>query len=132
MTDINHVEIYRQRYETFRHLDKLHWQMLHISIAAGAAAAALTTSSFISSIWWPIFGLGVMWSIFGLIMRQIRSGILTNNLHLKNAAELIGDTGIPDNKRGIKSVSTFVSGFIFWVGLGASFLSTFNLLKIYL
>ena len=132
MTDINHVEIYRQRYETFRYLDNLHWQMLHISIAAGAAAAALTTSSFINSIWWPILGLGVMWLIFGLIMRQVRSGILANNFHLKNAAEFIGDTGIPDNKRGMKSVSTIVSSFIFWTGLVASFLSTFNLLKIYL
>ena len=31
------TEIYRQRYETFRHLDRLRWQMFQIAIAAGSA-----------------------------------------------------------------------------------------------
>jgi hypothetical protein len=32
------LEIYKQRYETYRHLDKLRWQILQIVVAVGSAA----------------------------------------------------------------------------------------------
>ena len=40
MTDEN-LEIYRQRYETYRHFDKLRWQMLQILVAIASATALL-------------------------------------------------------------------------------------------
>lgn len=33
------IEVYRQRYETWRHLDKLSWQLVQFLIAIGSAAA---------------------------------------------------------------------------------------------
>ena len=34
------LEIYKQRYETYRHFDKLRWQMLQIAVGAGSVVLA--------------------------------------------------------------------------------------------
>ena len=36
----DYAEVYRQRYETFRHLDRLRWQMLQIAVGIGSVVLA--------------------------------------------------------------------------------------------
>ena len=44
MAEQENIEIYRQRYETFRHLDKLRWQMLQILVAIGSLNCSIGQS----------------------------------------------------------------------------------------
>ena len=52
------IEIYRQRYETFRHFDKLRWQMLQILVAVASATALLLRSTTDPIEWWFFCLLG--------------------------------------------------------------------------
>ncbi len=38
------LEIYRQRYETYRHLDRLRWYIFQIPVVTGSLAVALAES----------------------------------------------------------------------------------------
>ncbi len=44
MSDQNNLEIYKQRYDTFRHLDRLRWQMFQIAVGAAALILGLRGS----------------------------------------------------------------------------------------
>ena len=39
------LEIYKQRYETFRYLDRLRWQMLQIAVIVGSLILASGTEN---------------------------------------------------------------------------------------
>ncbi|MCY3996752.1 MAG: hypothetical protein OXF07_11460 [Rhodobacter sp.] len=46
------LEIYRQRYETFRHLDRLRLQMLQILVAVGTATTLVLKATSGPPEWW--------------------------------------------------------------------------------
>lgn len=94
MADEKALEIYRQRYATFRHLDRLRWQLLQI-LGVGSIAFIINANGngSISSLWWAL--LGWMFIIFGVVMERIRKGLNDNNEVLRDVAIHIGDKGIP-------------------------------------
>lgn len=121
MNDEN-IEIYRQRYETFRHFDKLRWQMLQILVAVASATALLLRSTTGSIEWWFYCLLGMALLIIGFVMIRIGSGIRANSSILKNAAAAIGDDGMPDVSNQWKSVAHWIA--ISVMILGASLFGT--------
>ncbi len=115
MTDDN-VEIYRQRYETFRHFDKLRWQMLQILVAVASATALLLRSSTGTIEWWFFCLLGASLLIIGFVMIRIGHGINANASVLKKAADAIGDDGVPVTLNQWKSVAHWIAVSVMVVG----------------
>lgn len=89
------IEIYRQRYETFRYLDGLHWQMFKIAIIilGPFSVAYVRTSPNIAQ--WILMVIGILFIIFGVTMFRIGQGVNMNNKVLHRVASRIGDKDIP-------------------------------------
>ena len=50
------LEIYKQRYDTYRHLDKLRWQMFQIAVGSGSVVLAFgrgNPATLIGGFWGP-------------------------------------------------------------------------------
>ncbi|MCY4008033.1 MAG: hypothetical protein OXE84_14615 [Rhodobacteraceae bacterium] len=99
------VEIYRQRYETFRHLDKLRWQMLQLLIAIGSATAIGLRFTKGTPEWWFCLLLGVALVLLAIVMHRISTGIRKNGRVLKTVGKAVGDTEIPDVSNSMKSIA---------------------------
>ena len=106
------TEIYRQRYETFRHLDRLRWQMFQIAIAAGSAIYVVdnrtggpTRLAFLLA--------GIVLFILAAAMLRIGHGIKVNNTYLARAGTSLGDDGIPTSTG---RVSTMIACAIAFAG----------------
>ena len=113
------AEIYRQRYETFRHLDKLRWQMLQIAVAAGSLSLALGRGTEAKPQGWVFVIVGLVLLVLGLAMERIRYGISMNNIVLKVAAAAIGDHAIPPPSTGLSSYSAWVAYIVVAMGVGS-------------
>ena len=114
MTDVNHIEIYKQRYETFRHFDRLKWQMFQIAITVGPITLAVAEKY--NRLSWGLIAVGVVWVVLGFVMKKIQKGILMNRETLRMSAEVIGDQGIPTNKHKRSMISEWVSTLLILAG----------------
>lgn len=96
-----YLELYKQRYDTFRHLDRLRWQMFQI--AALTAALVLGFKGSPADLkWYSWVGIGLVFCLLGESSRQIRKGIITNSKVLRKFGKEVGDTNIPEaTRRGI-------------------------------
>lgn len=112
------AEIYSQRYETFRHLDKLRWQMLQLLIAVASATALVLRSTSGQVEWWFFALLGFALLVLAFVMFKIGTGIRWNTIELKAAAEAIGDHGIPETANKWKSVAHWLAIFVAVLGAG--------------
>lgn len=110
------IEIYRQRYETFRHLDKLRWQMLQLLVAVASATALVLRSSKGPIEWWFYSLLGFSLVVISVVMMKIGTGIRTNSQVLKRVASNVGDTGIPDVSSSWRSVAHWLSVSVCIIG----------------
>jgi len=119
--------VYSQRYETFRHLDKLRWQMLQLAIASGAIATTVFSKPHTGELLWAICGFGILWLLIGFSMIRIQSGIKLNNIMLAEVGKQLGDTSIPVLRSRLNSASFIISLFIILVG---SFLSLYAICAI--
>ena len=117
---VNYEEIYRQRYETFRHLDKLRWQMLQIGVASSSIVFAVSEASDIQKMHWLTWlAIGLILSLSGVAMQRIGKGIEANSVHLASAASNVGDTGIPDPSDKLTSVGSWISLILTVTGLAS-------------
>ena len=112
----NHAEIYRQRYETFRHLDKLRWQMLQLLVAVATTTALVLGSTTVAIQWWFYSLLGFSLIVISAVMLKIGAAIRKNSETLKNSAIIIGDQGIPDVSNKWKSVTYWLAIFVIFFG----------------
>lgn len=111
------IEVYKQRYETFRHLDRVRWQMLQISVAVGTISSAVisgTTGVYKNLI---ILITGVMLVVLGLVMLRIQHAIRLNGRVLMEVGNKIGDAHIPMPAKFWMSRSNWVAAFIIISGL---------------
>ncbi len=96
MTDNEAMEIYRQRYETFRHLDKLRWQMLQILVAIGTATTLILRCTSGTLEFWSFTILGMALLVLAFAMYKINKGIRGNGKALQKTGKMVGDGDIPD------------------------------------
>ncbi len=115
MATINQVEIYKQRYETYRHLDRLRWQMLQIAVGAGSLILAFAGGGSEPD-WWVFAAVGTLLIILGSVMLRIGHGINMNSKVLSKAASAVGDIGIPPTSNRWKSVSFWVACILIALG----------------
>ena len=115
MDTLKELEIYKQRYETFRYLDRLRWQMLQIAVIVGSLILAYGKDGSEPARW--VFAVvGALLMIFGSTMLKIRHGINMNNQVLHKAATRVGDTEIPPVSKWWKSIGWWIS--LALIGLG--------------
>jgi len=122
------LETYRQRYETFRHLDKLRWQMLQIAIATGSVVLAFGSSASTKPEWWTWAAVGMILLILGVAMVRIGNGVRKNGKILRNAGNTIGDMDIPKQLSNWSSVSFWIAIVMIIIGLVSLKLSFYYLL----
>jgi len=110
------LEIYKQRYETYRHLDKLRWQMLQIAVVIGSLVLTFGKSGSTGPDWWVLAIVGLLLLIFGFVMERIRHGISMNGRVLVKVSKLVGDVDIPLTVVWWKSSSFWVAFTIMALG----------------
>ena len=110
------LEIYKQRYETFRYLDRLRWQMLQIAVGAGALILSFGRDGSEPERWVFVV-VGVLLTIFGFTMLKIRHGINKNNQVLRKAATQVGDAEIPPTAKWWKSAGWWISSALIGIGV---------------
>lgn len=101
MTDQNDLEIYKQRYDTFRHLDRLRWQMFQIAVVT--ASLVLGIRGTLTDLKWGSWvGIGLLFISLGYAKLRIGNGIVMNSKVLRKFGAKIGDEYIPEaTKHGI-------------------------------
>lgn len=105
----NDIEVYRQRYETFRHLDKLRWQMLQLLVAVASATALVLRSTQGCIEWWFYSLLGFALLIISFVMFKVGAGIRKNSEVLSHVGKIVGDEGIPDVSSPWRSVAHWLA-----------------------
>ena len=108
MATNNQIEIYRQRYETYRHLDRLRWQMLQIAVGGSSLILAFARGDS-NADRWVLAVAGFLLIMFGLVMIRIGHGINRNGEVLSKAASVVGDAGIPSTSKWWKSISFWIA-----------------------
>ncbi|MFC1720733.1 hypothetical protein ACFL0K_00555 [Patescibacteria group bacterium] len=122
------LEIYKQRYETFRHLDKLRWQMLQIAIATGSVILTFGKSdSTAEPGWWIWATVGMVLLILGFAMMRISNGIKKNGENLRRVGDIIGDVNIPKSSPGLSNISFWIETIMITMGLVCLILSIYYL-----
>lgn len=117
MATSEELEIYKQRYDTYRHLDRLRWQMFQISVGSGSLILAFGKEGSSGPAWWVLAIVGFLLMTFAAVMERIRQGISKNSSILRRVAAQIGDTEIPPATSWRKSVSFWIAFTLFIFGL---------------
>lgn len=114
----NDLEIYKERYATWRHLDTVRWQIVQILIALVSAAAAIASVKAIAIGWlfWIPVGLAVL--AIAVVQHRVSKGIRANNTVLAEFGHKIGDTAIPDTSDARRSAVHWVTIVIGLAGVG--------------
>jgi len=112
----NYKTIYEQRYETYRHLDKLRWFIFQIAISVIAGILVLKNPEQE----YNIFAIGLVLFSSGILMAKINYGIDKNNIVLQSVGVKIGDDSIPTSKKNskYKSVSWLIAYSLIFIGTG--------------
>lgn len=103
------VEVYTQRYETFRHLDRLRWQMAQVLVAVLSAAALIfrTAPEGVGGWFWMFLGLAFL--TISIVMNRISKGIAANGEVLRRVGKQVGDLDIPDTSNWRGSVTHWLT-----------------------
>ena len=117
MANPDQLEVYRQRYETFRHLDRVRWQMLQIAVAVGALVVTFGGSGTDGPEWWVLAVAGWLLTTLGLVMLRVNHGIKKNQEALIGAATSVGDPNIPPPGVGLKSRSNLAAASVLIFGV---------------
>ncbi len=110
------LEIYKQRYDTYRHLDRLRWQIFQIAVGAGTLTLAFARGAGKPD-WWVLTIVGLMLCIFGIVMLRIGHGIKKNGEVLSKFGSELGDDFIPQVNNWWKSVSQWIAVALIAIGV---------------
>lgn len=117
MSEDSDIEIYRQRYDTFRHLDRMRYQLLQILVAFGGAVAIFFRFKSDPAEWWFLLLVGVMLLLIGYAMLRVSKGLWANNDALRKIGRKIGDTDIPPPQASwYRSVSCWIYVVVLFLG----------------
>lgn len=122
------LEIYVQRYETFRHLDKMRYQAQSIAILVGTLYAGYFTG--LDGDFIPAFGavVGALLMAIAFTMWRISKGIVANSKVLAEFGEKVGDANLPIASTGWRTATFWTTILTFIVGLGLAAYSLWTLL----
>ena len=117
LSEENDIEIYKQRYETWRHLDKIRWQIIQFYIAILTGIVLLYQYDSTPKPAWIIPAIGIVIMSTSLALFKVNSGIRANGKVLHEIGNKVGDIGIPDVSNSSQSIGHWIAGGSFLVGL---------------
>ena len=109
------IEIYKQKYENFRHFDKLRWGAVPLTFAA-AGLFSISRDAQGNPTWWVLIVFGVFALITAWSMRRVNLGIEMNRRVLQEVATMLGDNSVPPAPLRF-GASTLFYGTLFAMGL---------------
>jgi len=111
------IEVYKERYETFRHMDKLRWQMLQIVVGVGSFAVLVLNNT--DGKFGPLVaaGIGAIFFLLWYVTKRFNKSIAANGVVLKEFGAKVGDTSIPAPVNDWKSSSRWIEWAILLVSL---------------
>ncbi len=111
------LEIYVQRYETFRHLDSMRYQVQNISILLGSLFLGYAANE--GGDYPPLIGIvaGLILISFGFTMRRITDGIIGNSKVLYEFGQKVGDSNLPIASNDWKTANFWTSTITIVVGV---------------
>ena len=112
------LEVYIQRYETFRHLDSMRYQVQNITVLLGTLFAGYAVNE--GGDYPPILGVvaGVILISFGITMRRITNGIVSNSKVLREFGQKIGDNNLPITSNDWRTANFWTSAITILIGIG--------------
>ncbi|MBT4732492.1 hypothetical protein HOB87_11060 [Candidatus Woesearchaeota archaeon] len=114
--NIDFKEVYSQRYQTYRYLDRLKWTMMQIGVTTSSVIFIVSGDN--SNIGWiTYFGTGFILLFTSLSMFRIMSGIIKNSKMLNIAGQNIGDSFLPVLSKDKKTISFFISSIMLVAGI---------------
>jgi hypothetical protein len=122
------LEVYKQRYEVWRHLDKLRWQLVQLLVAIFSASALVVRATEGAVEWWFTLALSTSLIAIAFSMHRISGGIRRNQKMLRTSAEIVGDTDQPDVNQMGRSVYHWLTVTVGLAGVGFLFKSIFTFL----
>ncbi len=122
------LEIYVQRYETFRHLDKMRYQAQNIAILVGTLYAGYLAGSDGDFI--PALGIvvGAFLMAIAFTMWRISQGIVANSKVLAEFGGKVGDASLPIASTGWRTATFWTTALTLLVGLGLAAFSIWSLI----
>ena len=118
-TDEKWVEIYKERYATFRHFDNLRWKSPTIVLGGGTALLGLAkTETQVYPPCWSLVVFSILCFLSAFLIFQIRKRIRINGVELARAGIKIGDTTIP-NDTSWKGASLWFMLFLVVLGVAS-------------
>ena len=93
------LEIYRQKYAVFRHLDALRWQIPTFTLGAGSLLLAFAAEPNKPPARWSFFVFAFLALFSSFAVYRVRKGIHKNHAALDAAARVVGDRNIPKPSR---------------------------------
>lgn len=111
------LEIYVQRYETFRHLDKMRYQTQNVAVLIGTLYAGYLSG--IGGEFVPAFGavVGALLMATAFTMRQISKGIVANSKVLAEFGRRVSDENLPIASTGWRTATFWTTLLTLVVGL---------------
>ena len=106
------IEIYKQKYENFRHFDKLRWQMPGIALAIGAGVVALASRSGVPldlvSLLLLLLSMGT--AVCAYTVHRIRYRLEENRAALIEVAHRLGDDHVhgPESRSATRWLERFM------------------------
>ncbi len=90
------VERYRQRYETWRHLDKIRYQIIQLAIGMGGAIALVIRATGTDIPFWLLTILAIIFFLLWMVLSKVNLAIRKNGASLQKYGEEVGDDDLPD------------------------------------
>lgn len=100
------LEVYRQRYETYRHLDRQRWQTPSILFATSVVLGLTAQKNGVPS-WWALIGFAVFAGCSWYLMRRIRFRIDENTVVLRKVGSYLGDSDVPLPSKQLGAASLY-------------------------
>jgi hypothetical protein len=102
------LERYRQRYETWRHLDRLRYVIVQVAVGGIAGLGALIESSDTKMPVWAWFALATFVFFQSKILSKINDGIEANGKALRDFGQEVGDDKLPDTSNRATSIFYYI------------------------
>ena len=110
------LEVYRQRYETWRHLDKVRYQLIQVAVAAGAALAIFVQANDGEAYPLALIIFAGVLLLLWKILAKVNDAIVSNGAALKDFGNAVGDDRLPDVSKRVKSVFYYTEWILFFAG----------------
>lgn len=117
MSNERRPEAYSERYATWRHLDRIRYQIIQLAIAfIGAIALIADVDNNRLPIWICLL-VGIVYMALWGILAKVNSAIRGNGDALREFGKTVGDDRLPDVSKKDRSVFYYIEIGFFVLGL---------------